>query len=80
MTESDLYEFCQGKEVDWRGEKLYIWLSFYELEEFTELLGSDHFVEGGMDVTLMYENVVIDLVGICKAFGINPEHIQNKAA
>jgi len=80
MTTSDLYEFCQGREVDWRDEKLYIWLSFDELEEFTELLGEYHFVEGGMDVTLLHDSVVIDLVGICKANGINPEHIQNKAA
>lgn len=79
MTELDLHEFCQGKEVDWRGEKLYIWLSFHELEEFTKLLGEHHFVEGGMDVTLLHDSVVIDLVGICKAFGINPEQVGGPA-
>lgn len=79
MTELELYKFCSDKELDWRRDNnLYMWLSFHELSEFTELLGNDFFVESPMSVGLFYESVVINLVDVCFAHGIDPERIKNK--
>ncbi|MGK4040860.1 hypothetical protein AB0Y20_01065 [Heyndrickxia oleronia] len=78
MNELDLYKFCQDKEMDWRGDSLYIWIRFNDLQEFTEILGYDWFSEGGEDVNLQYDCVCIDLVDICENHDIDPERIFSK--
>lgn len=75
MTELELYKFCEDKEIDWRGDELVIWLYFWDLEEFTELIGEDFFSEGGLDVNLQYKQVAFDLVPICESWDIEPTNI-----
>lgn len=75
MTELELYKFVQGKEIDWHGDKLYVWIRFYDLAEFTEILGYDYLSEGGEEVSLQHDCICIDIVDICENFEINPENI-----
>lgn len=81
MTELDLYKFLVDNKVetDWRGDKLIIWASHYELGDFAELLGSDYLSDGGVDVNLRpYGYVAIELNDICEHFEIDPERIHPK--
>ncbi|MDA2281015.1 hypothetical protein PDN19_28550 [Bacillus cereus] len=78
MTELDLYKFCEDKEMDWRGDQLIIWLYFDELEGWTNLIGHDHFVEGGQEVALLAKCVAFDLCEICEDWEIDPERILKK--
>ncbi|TCI99952.1 hypothetical protein [Cytobacillus praedii] len=78
MKELDLYKFCQDKEMRWHGDKLYIWIRFYDLREFTDLIGCDWFDEGGEDVSLQYDCICMDLVDICDNHEIDPERIFAK--
>jgi hypothetical protein len=78
MTELELYKFCENKEMDWRGEELVLWINFYDIKEFTDLIGYDYFSEGGYDVNLQYDCIALDLVPICECFDIEPENILAK--
>jgi hypothetical protein len=82
MNELDLYKFCQNKEMDWRntreGERLLIWVNFYDIKEFTELVGYNHFDEGGLEVSLQFDCLCIDLTDICEMEDIDPERIHPK--
>ena len=78
MSELDLYKFVQTQEIDWRGEKLYLWIRFSDLSEFTQMIGYDYFSEDGDEVSLQYECICIDIVDICESFDIKPENILPK--
>lgn len=80
MTELELYKFINDNsiEIDWRGENLYVWIPFYRLEEFTELLGCDNFAEGGEDVYLQYDCICIDLVDVCDRYDIDHNNILER--
>ncbi|WP_034757756.1 hypothetical protein [Rossellomorea vietnamensis] len=78
MTELDLYKFAQTQEIDWRGEKLYIWIRFCDLAEFTGMIGYDQFSEGGEEVSLQHDCICVDIVDICESYGIEPENIFPK--
>lgn len=78
MTELDLYKFINDNriEIDWRGNNLYIWLEYYELESFCKLLDRCDADDGGLDCTLQNAGfVVLDLVPICEEYGIDPNNI-----
>lgn len=79
MTELDLYKFVQDKEIDWRGDKLILWIYPSDLAEFTQLCGYTTFDDGGPEVQLQMHGVVaLDLVEICEHHGIEPENILKK--
>lgn len=78
MTELQLYKFCKGKEIDWRNEKLILWIDHYDIKEFCNLLGYDYFSEGGVEVNLQYGCIAIDLVPLCQAYDIEPTNILEK--
>lgn len=81
MTELELYKFCQGKEIDWRGEKLILWIEPEDLEEFAELLEADYLCEGGLGVYLLTEGTIaVELNDIQGDFEIDLEHILAKEA
>ncbi|GFN32413.1 hypothetical protein [Paenibacillus xylaniclasticus] len=79
MNELDLYRFCEDKEMDWRGEKLIMWLSPYDITDFAKLLGDDYLSEGGMEVHLLMGGTIgLELNDICECFDIEPERIYPK--
>jgi len=81
MTELELYKFCQDKEIDWRGEKLILWIGPGDLGEFAELLGVDYLCEGGLAVYLLTEGTIaVELNDIQSDFDIDLEHILAKEA
>lgn len=61
--------------MDWRDDKLIIWLRFDQLKEFIELLGPRHFDGGGMEVHHKSNCIAFDLSEICEDWGIDPERI-----
>jgi hypothetical protein len=82
LTELEIYKFIQnndGIEIDWRSEKhLYMWIPFYNLKEFTDLLGYDYLCEGGEAVSLQHDCVCVDILDICECFDIEPTNILPK--
>ena len=83
MNELDLYKFIyddeyNGIEIDWRGDELIIWIPFYQLKSFTELVGYDYFSESGMDVNLQFTSIAFDLIPICEYWDIEPTRILEK--
>ena len=78
MTELDLYKFCQGKEIDWRGKELILWVDFCDLKELAELIGYAHLSEGGMEVALLAGCVGFALNDLCDNYDIDPENILKK--
>lgn len=78
MTELQLYKFVQDKEIHWRGDKLLLWIPFYDLSDFTSLVGVNYFSEGGEPVYLQSETVCIELNDLCECMDIKPENILER--
>jgi hypothetical protein len=83
MSELELYKFIKDNnvEIDWRGEKLIIWIHHMDIKDFCELLGSEFFDDGGYDVNLRFGYsccIALDLVPICDYFDIEPTNIFKK--
>lgn len=63
----DLYEFLQDRETGlYKDSKTnevitYVHIPFYDLPEFVEIVGSEYFSEGGIDVVMLYDTICIDL-------------------
>lgn len=76
MTELEIYKFIQDKEIDWRGDKLYLWIEPSDLTEFANLIGYDYLAEGGISVTMITEGtIVVELAEHLEWYGIDPERI-----
>lgn len=78
MTELQLYKFCEDSEIAWRGDKLILWVPFYRIKEFTEMLGYSNFDEGGLEVHLFSDCLALELNDLCEAHDIEPENILKK--
>jgi predicted aspartyl protease len=80
MTALKLYKFINENniEIDWRGDELVIWVSFYDLKEFAEMLGRNFLSEGGYDVNLQNNCIALDIVPICEYFDIETTEIFAK--
>lgn len=80
LLELRLYKFFSKNDIDldWRDESLFAWIWHSSLEDFINIIGLDYFEGNYIQVNLQPEFVVIDLVPICKSFGINPEDILEK--
>ncbi len=78
MTELQLYKFTQNKEIDWRGDKLILWIDFCDLKEFTAMIGYDYLSEGGVEVCLLENCIAIELNDLCESFDIELENIKSK--
>jgi len=78
MTELQLYKFTQDKEICWAGEKLILWIDFYDLKEFTQMIGYDYLSEGGIEINLLHNCVALELNDLCEYFDIEPENILKK--
>ncbi|WP_394884965.1 hypothetical protein [Clostridium butyricum] len=85
-----LEKFIQEKNsyIDWYYDELIIWIKLSDISEFCELIGKDFF-KNNIKVDLEfndrfephYENgyyLQLDLVPICKFFGIEPIKILNQ--
>lgn len=78
MTELDLYKFITENEleIDWRGKELVVWIPFYYLKDFTDMVGYSYFSEGGIDVNLQSDYIALDIADLCEHFGISTENIE----
>lgn len=77
MKELDLYQFLKENEVEmrWNDDVLSTWVSHWHLADFAKLIGSS-LDEGGREARIMSDGSIwIDLVPICKYYGIEPERI-----
>jgi len=80
LTGLQLYKFIYENEleIDWRGDELVLWIEFYYIEEFTELIGEYYLSEGGIEVNLRHDGIALDIVDLCEYFDIDPEDILEK--
>lgn len=79
MTELELYEFIKDGElkIDWRGEELILWVDFWSLKYFTKIIRMN-LDDGGYDVNLQENCIVLNIVPICEYWRIEPENILPK--
>lgn len=78
MTELKLYKFLENKDMRWNGDELVVWINFWDLVEFTEMIGYDYFSDGGIEVKLQHQCVAFDIVPICEYFEIEPTDMFEK--
>lgn len=80
MTELQLYKFCEDKGLDWRNNntELILWIPFWQLEDFTKMIGYNYLSEGDVEVTLLDDCIALDVVDLCEHFDIEPENIMEK--
>jgi len=82
MTELELYKFIKDNdpEIHWHGDRLLVFLSYYELKEFQDLLRekTSVFDEDSVEVNMRDTYFVIDLVPICEWNDIDPKNIYSE--
>jgi len=78
VDELDLYKFCQDREIDWRGDKLILWVDFEDLKEFTTMIGYSYLSEGDTNACLLENCVAIEINELCESFDIDPERILKR--
>jgi hypothetical protein len=80
MTELELYKFINDNQiqVEWIGTELIIWIPFYLIKDFTELIGYSYLAECGIEVNLQFDCIAFNIVDLCEYFDINPESIEPK--
>ena len=84
MNSTKLVIFLKEKaELGWRGmddEKLFCWISFWYLKEFSEILGYDFLSEDGLDVNLRFGYIAFDLIesNLLEFAGIEPTDLLEK--
>jgi hypothetical protein len=79
MTELDLYKFCNENEMDWRGEKLIMWIYPSDIQELVDLIGYQSLSEGGLEVVICGTGqIAMEVNEICEWFDIDPERIYAK--
>jgi hypothetical protein len=74
---SDLFVFLMNHETglystDFDKNKTvfaYVHIEFSDLSDFIEIVGQDYFVEGGMDVQLFANTVVVEINDYIEGFG-----------
>lgn len=53
------------KRIEYRIERqennITVWIDFAELREFNEIFGYDYFYEGGIEATLLYDSIALNL-------------------
>lgn len=78
MTELELHNFIDENDisVDWRGEQLFIWIPYYDIDDFIKLIKPKFEFEP--IATLQESDICIDLVPICEHYDINSENILKK--
>jgi len=72
-VDANLYEFLRANETgitkDNYGLVFYVYVTFYQLDEFVEVIGEHHFEEGGMNVLMFDDTLCIDLKDIIEGAG-----------
>jgi len=56
--------------------EILVWLYFHQLEQFTNLIGGDYFCEGGIDVNLQDDCVVVDVKDLLEYLDIDEDCIE----
>ena len=78
MTELQLYKFISDNklEVEWRDDALILWINFYSLNEFTQLV-NDYIEHVDSDeVARISKCIALDIVPICEFYDIEPKNIH----
>lgn len=82
MTELDLYKFITKNELEisWHGDDtLNLWISHYDMEDFSILLDRCDADDGGIDCKFQNGgDIVLNLLDICEEYDIEPENILKK--
>ncbi|CAH1205747.1 hypothetical protein PAECIP111893_02408 [Paenibacillus plantiphilus] len=79
MNELDFYKFANENELDWRGDKLIMWIYPSDIPELVELIGYNALSEDGLPCVICgLGQVAIEANVICEWFDIDPERIHPK--
>ena len=85
MTELKLYKFLNDHELEYRWEiyetknnEFLVWIPFYLLEDFTEMIGYDYLSEGGINVNLQESYICLNIFDIAEYHEIELENILKK--
>jgi hypothetical protein len=80
MTELELYKFIDEYNIEhrWNGEEFLVWIPFYVLDDFMEMVSDSFFDEGGYEVNLQCDYICLDLAPIASYEDIELENILKK--
>ena len=81
MDALKLYKFiCENRiEINWGDDDhLILWVPFYHLQDFTDMIGDNYLSDGGHDVNLQRHCVALDIIPICEYFDVEPTDILKK--
>jgi len=85
MTELKLYKFLNDHELEYHWQdyekkdaEFLVWIPFYLLEEFTQMIGYNYLSEGGIEVLLQESCIALDIVDIAEYHDIELENILSK--
>ena len=81
MTELDLYKFLNnndGVQYRWEDNNILVWISFYYLKDFTDMIGYNYLSESGMDCNLQNDCICVNITDIAEYHDIDLENILKK--
>lgn len=81
MSERDLsnykiLKFIERCEHRVETEEIIVWIPFYKLDEFTNLIGHCYFAEGGEEVNLQENCIALDIVPMMELFEFYYEDLK----
>gem|GEM_PF-4491277 len=56
--------------IEKESQSVILWIPFYKLSEFTNILGYDYFSEGGEDVNLQHNCIALEIQDLMEWFEI----------
>jgi len=79
MTGLEIYKFIQKNDlnIEWDSNTLMLWIDHDLIAEFVKIV-QDIFDDGGIEVWLKSDHILIDLVPLCEKLDINPEDILSR--
>ena len=81
MTELSLYKFIEANNIEWHKldndgiEDIAIFISFWQMEAFNQILSPCLFNNGGIECTLMNGYFAFWMKDICEYYGVELENI-----
>ena len=79
MTDLDLDRFIKDNDIEYswswnrdtKEDDVVVWIPFYLIEEFSELIKPDDSFEGGLDVSLKGSSIALWASEVCIYYGIS---------
>lgn len=78
MTELQLFKFISHHEIEWHrwsDDKIYAFIPFHLIGDFSEFIGESILEEDGMEVVMKSTYICVEMSYICEYHEINPDNV-----